>query len=141
MTTTLPALTKWRIAGGSPEAQPGFNDRSWQAIDGRRGGTITAWADGQPALTMDPYGFHEGDAWYRGRFEGGPEAEKLAVFYGGGGAGMLQLWLVHAVERGGEAFGQVIPDRHIQLAERLVDDRQGTHAVAGRGDHVVVAPL
>lgn len=89
----LPELTEWRIAEGSPETQPDFDDSAWQAIDRRRSATTTAWADGQPAMVMDAYGFHEGDVWYRGRFEGGPDAEKLAVFYGGGGAGMLQLWL------------------------------------------------
>jgi len=89
----LPELGEWRIARGSPEAQPGFDDSKWQAIDRRRAGATTAWADGQPTLVMDPYGFHEGDVWYRGRFQGGAEAEKLSLFYGGGAVGMLQLWL------------------------------------------------
>lgn len=89
----LPELSEWRIAEGSPEAQPGFDDSKWQAIDRRRAATPTAWADGQPAMVMDAYGFHEGDVWYRGRFQGGAEAEKLSVFYGGGAAGLLQLWL------------------------------------------------
>lgn len=89
----LPELTDWRVAAGSPEALPGFDDSGWQAIDRRRAGTTTAWADGQPTLVMDPYGFHEGDVWYRGRFQGGAEAEKLSLFYGGGAVGMVQLWL------------------------------------------------
>lgn len=89
----LPELGAWRVTHGSPEAQPGFDDSDWQAIDRRRAGTTTAWADGQPTLVMDPYGFHEGDVWYRGRFQGGPEAEKLSLFYGGGAVGMVQLWL------------------------------------------------
>lgn len=89
----LPELGAWRVAYGSPEAQRGFDDSKWQAIDRRRGGTTTAWADGQPTLVMDPYGFHEGDVWYRGRFQGGPEAETLSLFYGGGAVGMVQLWL------------------------------------------------
>jgi beta-galactosidase GanA len=81
------------VADGSPEAQPGFDDGKWQAIDRRRSASTTIWADGQPAMVMDSYGFHEGDVWYRGRFQGGAEAEKLSVFYGGGAAGLLQLWL------------------------------------------------
>ena len=42
---------------------------------------------------MDPYGFHDGDVWYRGRFTGSPEAQQIALFYGAGGAGMLQAFL------------------------------------------------
>jgi hypothetical protein len=42
---------------------------------------------------MDPYGFHDGDVWYRGHFQGGADAKQLALFYGGGGAGLTQVWL------------------------------------------------
>jgi beta-galactosidase GanA len=42
---------------------------------------------------MDGYGFHDGDVWYRGRFTGSSEAKTIALHYGAGGAGMLQLWL------------------------------------------------
>ncbi len=89
----LPALTSWRMAQGSPEAVPGFDDSSWQAIDGRGSATITAKPDGQPNLTMDSYGFHDGDVWYRGRFTGTPDAKQIALFYGAGGSGMIQVWV------------------------------------------------
>ncbi|WP_380781679.1 beta-galactosidase [Sphingomonas sp. R86520] len=89
----LPALTGWRTAPGSPEAAPGFDDTSWQAIDGRGSGTTTAKPDGQPNLTMDSYGFHDGDVWYRGRFTGTPDAKQIALFYGAGGSGMVQVWV------------------------------------------------
>ncbi|WP_404339614.1 beta-galactosidase [Sphingomonas sp. MMS12-HWE2-04] len=88
-----PRLTEWRTAPGSPEADPAFNDRNWQKIDNRAYASITARADGQPNMLMDAYGFHEGDVWYRGRFEGNAEAERIRIHYGAGGAGLLQLFL------------------------------------------------
>lgn len=96
----LPALTNWRAAPGSPEAKPDFDDNGWQAIDNRAYASNTLRPDGQPNMLMDAYGFHEGDVWYRGRFEGGPNAETIELFYGAGGAGMLQLFL------DGELVGQ-----------------------------------
>ncbi|MGN6818731.1 MAG: beta-galactosidase [Sphingomonas sp.] len=89
----LPTLANWRVAAGSPEIDPAFDDAAWQSIDNRGSATITTKPDGQPTLVMDPYGFHEGDVWYRGRFSGSPDAQRIALFYGAGGAGMLQLFL------------------------------------------------
>ncbi|TFI57650.1 beta-galactosidase [Sphingomonas parva] len=89
----LPTLLEWRVAAGSPEAQPGFDDSSWLQI-GKAGTAATIRPPtGQPAMDMSAHGFHNGDVWYRGRFEGGPDARKIALHYGGGGTGMLQLWL------------------------------------------------
>jgi hypothetical protein len=93
MDFALPALTAWRMAAGSPEANPAFDDSGWQAVDDRGAATITAKPDGQPTLVMDSYGFHDGDVWYRGRFTGSPEAQQIALFYGAGGAGMVQVFL------------------------------------------------
>jgi hypothetical protein len=89
----LPELTDWRIRDGSPEAEPDFDDSHWQQIDGRSTGATVKPEPGQPVLDMSAYGFHQGDVWYRGRFTGGPDARKLALYYGAGGAGLLQLWL------------------------------------------------
>ncbi|MCU6453996.1 beta-galactosidase [Sphingomonas sp. A2-49] len=89
---TLPTLA-WRSAFGSPEAQPGFDDRRWQAAGGKPYASITARPDGQPNLSMDAYGFHDGDVWYRGRFTGTPDARQIALYYGAGGSGMVQVWI------------------------------------------------
>lgn len=89
----LPALTAWRFASGSPEAIRGFDDSNWQAIDNRAYASITARPDGQPNMLMDAYGFHEGDVWYRGRFTGTPDAERLRIYYGAGGSGLVQVFL------------------------------------------------
>jgi beta-galactosidase GanA len=90
---TLPALTGWRSAPGSPEAAPNYDDSGWQAIDRRANASTTAAPDGQPNLSMDSYGFHDGDVWYRGRFTGTAQARTAKFTYGGGGAGMMQVWL------------------------------------------------
>ncbi|MDF0487330.1 beta-galactosidase [Sphingomonas sp. H39-1-10] len=90
---TLPALAHWRTADGVPETAPGFDDANWQAVDTRASASITARPDGQPNMGMDSYGFHDGDVWYRGRFTGAPDAKTLALFYGAGGSGLVQVWL------------------------------------------------
>ncbi|WP_112382345.1 beta-galactosidase [Sphingomonas carotinifaciens] len=89
---SLPTLA-WRSADGTPEAQPGFDDRAWQVAGDKPYASITARPDGQPNLLMDAYGFHDGDVWYRGRFTGTPDARQLALFYGAGGSGMIQVWM------------------------------------------------
>jgi hypothetical protein len=89
----LPTLDRWRTRQGSPEAQPGFDDGKWQAIDRRAYASTTARPDGQPNMSMDAYGFHEGDVWYRGRFTGTADAKRLALNYGAGGSGMVQVWI------------------------------------------------
>jgi hypothetical protein len=90
---TLPTLTNWRTAAGSPEADPAFDDNKWQVAAGAPYASITARPDGQPNLLADAYGFHDGDVWYRGRFTGTPDARQIALFYGAGGAGMIQVWV------------------------------------------------
>ncbi|MES2337208.1 MAG: beta-galactosidase [Pseudomonadota bacterium] len=89
----LPALTGWRTAAGSPETAPGFDDSAWAKIDNRSYASITARPDGQPNMSMDAYGFHEGDVWYRGRFTGSADAQALRLYYGAGGSGMVQAFL------------------------------------------------
>ncbi|MBC9032408.1 beta-galactosidase [Sphingomonas sp. JC676] len=89
----LPSLTGWRMAAGTPEAEPKFDDSNWQKIDNRAYASITTRPDGQPNLLMDAYGFHEGDVWYRGRFTGGARAERLRIHYGAGGSGIAQVFL------------------------------------------------
>jgi hypothetical protein len=42
---------------------------------------------------MDDYGFHQGDVWYRGRYDGDGMSSRLEFLYGAGGAGLLQVWI------------------------------------------------
>ncbi len=95
---TVPDLGKlaWTRRMDSPEARPGFDDAGWVQADNRPSAaqTWTLPERGQPTLAMSDYGFHHGDVWYRGRFDVGVSpANKLELFYGGGGAGMLQAWV------------------------------------------------
>jgi len=93
---TLPSLDNWRSAPESPEAAPGFDettDSSWLAADKTSTNSTTKPPAGEPVLTADDYGFHQGDVWYRGRYTGSPAATTISLRYGGGGAGMLQAWL------------------------------------------------
>jgi beta-galactosidase GanA len=92
---TVPDLAKldWKTAPGTPEADPKFDDSAWLKTEGRRSGSTVRGPTGQPALDMSAYGFHQGDVWYRGRYTGKPDIDTLTLHYGGGGAGMLQVWL------------------------------------------------
>jgi beta-galactosidase GanA len=90
---TLPELSTldWKYSGESPEADPSFDDTSWQAADRTTTNSTTPPPAGAPVLTADDYGFHTGDVWYRGRFSGATGT--VSVRYGGGAAGLAQVWL------------------------------------------------
>ena len=92
---TLPDLSaaKWRFAPESPESQPSFDDSGWQVADKTSTNSTTKPPAGQPVLTADDYGFHQGDVWYRASYSGASAATTVTMRYGGGGAGMLQAWL------------------------------------------------
>jgi len=87
----LPALTQWKYAPESPEANPAFDDSSWTVADSTTTNSTTPPPPGAPVLTADDYGFHTGDVWYRGRFSG--SVDTVSFRFGGGGAGLLQAWL------------------------------------------------
>lgn len=90
------ATQPWMRKMDSPEAQPGFDDSRWIKADSRESAaqTWTMPERGQPTLSMSDYGFHHGDVWYRGRFNlSDSRANQLELFYGGGGAGMIQVWI------------------------------------------------
>ncbi|MDE1914827.1 MAG: beta-galactosidase [Sphingomonadales bacterium] len=129
----LPALSHWRMAAGTPEADPTFDDSAWQVIDHRRDATQTQKPDGQPTMTMDPYGFHEGDVWYRGRFTGGQQAQKITLAYGAGGAGMMQVFLDgHLIGQGELPAGMPRPITTGSLTLALPDVARapGPHVLA-----------
>ncbi len=92
---SLPDLStaRWKYAPESPEAQPSFDDSNWQVADKTTTNSTTPPPAGQPVLTADDYGFHQGDVWYRAFYSGAGAAATLTMRYGGGGAGLLQAWL------------------------------------------------
>lgn len=95
---TLPDLTQlsWTRRFDSLEAAPGFDDSAWRRADApvSAANVYTAPDKGQPVLAMSDYGFHHGDVWYRGRFTTTDVRPlQLELFFGGGGAGLIQVWL------------------------------------------------
>ncbi|WP_323142035.1 beta-galactosidase [Massilia phyllosphaerae] len=132
------ATLAWSRRMDSPEAQPGFDDSAWIKAD-HRGSAAQTWTlpeRGQPTLAMSDYGFHHGDVWYRGRAEiaaGGGLAPKyeLDLFYGGGGGGMLQVWIdgrfagQHELDTG-RAFPETTDSVKLQLGALS----PGAHTIA-----------
>jgi len=123
----LGALT-WRTAGGSPEADPAYDDSSWIVAD-RRGQSRPAAVSG-PALNMDLYGFHEGDVWYRGHYTSDGSAQRLTVQYGGGGVGMVQVFADGKFIGQNELFG---------IMQRPITTGMATFLIPAQapGEHVV----
>jgi beta-galactosidase GanA len=127
----LPALTGWKSAPGSPESVPDYNDTQWTVADRISTNSTTPPPAGQPVLTADDYGFHTGDVWYRGHYQGSTP-EQVALRYGGGGAGMLQAWL------DGHYLGQ-----HVLPTALAAPPTTGTatftvpEELRGDGDHVL----
>ena len=89
---TLPALTGWKHAAESPEAQPGFDDSRWRVAD-RTTSTSTTGPATLPVLFADDYGFHHGDVSYRGRFRATGQETGVSIAAITGRAGTWSAWL------------------------------------------------
>ncbi|MGW3492191.1 glycoside hydrolase family 35 protein [Streptomyces sp. NPDC001020] len=89
----LPELTGWRRKAENPESAPGFDDSAWREADRTSSFSTTALPAGGPVLFADDYGFHYGDVWYRGRFEGAVGARSVSLAYVTGTQGLLMAWL------------------------------------------------
>jgi beta-galactosidase GanA len=123
----------WTRRFDSLEADPKFDDAGWRKTDanGSAAHVYTASDKGQPVLSMSEYGFHHGDVWYRGRFNtSDPKANKLELFFGGGGAGLIQVWL------DGVFIGQQDHDTGRPFPE-TTDSLKKTLAGLTTGEHVL----
>ncbi|HEY3631543.1 MAG TPA: beta galactosidase jelly roll domain-containing protein, partial [Jatrophihabitantaceae bacterium] len=89
---TLPALTNWKHAEETPEAQPSFDDSSWPVADKTTSNSTTPLGT-LPVLIADDYGFHHGDVWYRGHFRGSATATGLLLSAITGRAGAYSAWV------------------------------------------------
>ena len=90
---SLPDLTNWKHEEESPEAQPGFDDSSWQVADKMTSNSVSG-VNTLPVLYADDYGFHTGSTWYRGRFRAsGKETGIHLASDSGGGAQAFSAWL------------------------------------------------
>ncbi|MES3020444.1 MAG: beta-galactosidase [Pseudomonadota bacterium] len=133
---SLPDLGRlaWKRRMDSLEAAPGFDDSAWVKVD-RRASAAQTWTTperGQPTLSMSDYGFHHGDVWYRGRFTASEvKANQLELFYGGGGAGMIQVWIdgrfvgQHELD-----VGRSFPETTDSIKLALGDLGPGEHVIA-----------
>jgi beta-galactosidase len=93
---TLPALDHWKMHVGSPEAEPGFDDRAWR--EANLASTKNPYWDGHsPIWNSDDYGFHHGAVWYRGHFKakGGETGIMIGAAMGVhlGNHGVFTAWL------------------------------------------------
>jgi hypothetical protein len=132
----LPDLARlaWTRRMDSLEAAPRFDDSSWVQAD-RRASAAQTWTmpeRGQPTLSMSDYGFHHGDVWYRGRFTAtDPKANQLELFYGAGGAGLIQVWIdgrfvgQHELD-----VGRSFPETTDSIKLSLGELRPGEHVIS-----------
>jgi beta-galactosidase GanA len=133
----LPDLMKqaWTRRFDSLEAAPGFDDSAWRKTDApvSAANVYTASDKGQPVLAMSDYGFHHGDVWYRGRFTttAGTQPLQLELFFGGGGAGMIQVW-VDGLFLGQQEHdtGRPFPETTDTFRHLLKDLPPGEHVLA-----------
>lgn len=128
------AAQKWTRRMDSPEAQPGFDDSQWARADHRASAaqTWTTPERGQPTLSMSDYGFHHGDVWYRGRAKvGSQKANQLELFYGAGGAGMIQVWVDGKFVGQDEMdTGRQFPETTDSVKFKLADLKPGEHTIS-----------
>ncbi|TFW31319.1 beta-galactosidase [Massilia horti] len=133
---TLPDLGSlaWTRRMDSLEANADFDDSSWIVADHRASAaqTWTLPERGQPTLSMSDYGFHHGDVWYRGRINiADPRTNQLELFYGAGGAGMIQVWIdgkfvgQHELD-----VGRSFPETTDSVKLALGDLTPGQHVIA-----------
>ena len=89
---TLPALSGWRFAFETPEAQPGYDDSAWILADHPVTTNPTKPVT-TPVLYADDYGFHTGFVWYRGHFTATGSETGINLTVGGGTHGAFSVWL------------------------------------------------
>jgi beta-galactosidase GanA len=89
---TLPALTDWRYQAETNEADPAFDDGRWQLATRTTTNNPTQPA-APPVLYADEYGFHHGDVWYRGHFQGHGDETGVTLSAVTGRAGVYAAWL------------------------------------------------
>ena len=124
----------WTRHMDSPEALPDFDDSKWRKADLATSAALAATQPpaGQPVLSMSDYGFHHGDVWYRGRFAADKTgADQLDIRYGGGGAGLMQVWLDgrfvgQSEVPAGKARPETLATAHFDLA----DVKPGPHILS-----------
>lgn len=132
----LPDLAQqtWMRRFDSLEADPKFDDSAWRKTDAAvsAANVYTATDKGQPVLAMSDYGFHHGDVWYRGRFTtADTQPLQLELFFGGGGAGMIQVWVDGKfIGQQDHDTGRPFPETTDTFKQTLKDLAAGEHVIA-----------
>ncbi|NCT84174.1 MAG: family 43 glycosylhydrolase [Comamonadaceae bacterium] len=128
------AQTAWTRRFDSLEADPKFDDSGWRQADAAvsAANVYTAPDRGQPVLAMSDYGFHHGDVWYRGRFTTTDSKPlQLELFFGGGGAGMIQVWVDgRFIGQQDHDTGRPFPETTDTFRHLLKDLSPGEHVIA-----------
>lgn len=133
---SLPDLSqlRWTRRSDVAESQPGFDDSAWRSTDAPSSAAqvYTASEKGAPVLAMSDYGFHRGDVWYRGRFKtNDANPLELALWYGAGGAGLIQVWVDGRFHGQHELdTGRPFPETTDTFKLLLKDLAPGEHVVA-----------
>ncbi|KAI9494122.1 beta galactosidase [Zychaea mexicana] len=63
---------RWKYSPASPETEPDFDDSDWLTANNLTTVSITPH-DTWPVLYADEYGYHTGNIWFRGTFNGSSE--------------------------------------------------------------------
>lgn len=90
----VPDLMKatWKFSWGSPESQSAFDDSKWTVAD-HTSTTNPTQPETLPVLYADDYGYHSGNIWFRGKFEGSSVITGLILNGQGGTASGYLAWL------------------------------------------------
>ena len=89
----LPDLTGWRTQFETPEAKPDFDDASWLDAANTTTNNPTKQPAGQVVLYADDYGFHNGDVWYRARFDGTGSETGITLDTEAVSPGRFSVWI------------------------------------------------
>ncbi|KAI8137250.1 glycoside hydrolase superfamily [Fennellomyces sp. T-0311] len=89
--TDLTQVT-WKYSPASPESMPDFDDSDWVTCDRLSTNSITPH-DTWPILYADDYGYHTGNIWFRGTFNGTSEITGFNLTAFSGSASAWMLWL------------------------------------------------
>ncbi|KAI8140736.1 beta galactosidase [Fennellomyces sp. T-0311] len=87
-------LTKatWKYSPASPETQPDFDDSAWLDANHLQTNSVTV-TDTYPYLYADDYGFHTGNVWLRGKFNGTADITGFNLTCHSGDASAWMIWL------------------------------------------------
>ncbi|KAI9497041.1 beta galactosidase [Zychaea mexicana] len=82
----------WKYSPGAPESQPDFDDSDWIKANRTKSNSVTI-PDTWPILYADDYGYHTGNIWFRGTFQGTSQITGFNLTCHSGAASAWIVWL------------------------------------------------